>query len=66
MHLYQRHYRISSKERPGRSFKSRHSRGGAHSRGALIRGGAHSRGGGAHLKISVFGWWGAHLIEKLL
>ena len=32
-------YRISSKERPGRSFKSRHSRGGAHSSGD-----AHSRG----------------------
>ena len=40
-------YSISWKERPGRSFKSRHSRG-------------HSfEGGGAHLKISVFGGGGS-------
>ena len=33
------YYRISSKERPGRSFKNQLARGGAQSRGALIRGG---------------------------
>ena len=42
-------YRISSKERPGRSFKNQLARGGAQSRG-------HSFEGGAHLKFRVF--WG--------
>ena len=60
-------YSISSKERPGRSFKSRHSRGGAHSRGRSFGGGALIRGGrsfeGALIRggRSFEGGGGAHL-----
>ena len=42
-------YRISSKERPGRSFKNQLARGGAQSRGRSFE-------GGAHLKFRDF--WG--------
>ena len=42
-------YRISSKERPGRSFKNQLARGGAQSRGRSFE-------GGARLKFRVF--WG--------